>query len=55
MELMGLVHDHQIDVWPLATCDRLDATYLDWLIAIGALMDALHDANEVDVLGFEWS
>jgi hypothetical protein len=55
MELMGLVHDHQINVWSFATRNRLDAAHLDRLIAIGALMDALHDANAVDALGFECS
>ena len=48
MELMGLVDDDEIDVWPFATCDRLDAAHLDRLIAIGALVDALHDAEAVE-------
>src|ERR1700729_3148426 len=55
MEVMGLVYDHQIDVWPLAMRYRLDAAHLDRLIAISALMDALHDANAFDALGFECS
>jgi hypothetical protein len=45
MELMGLVDKDDINVWSFATCDRLDATDLNGLIAIGALMDALHDAE----------
>ncbi len=53
MELMGLVDKDEINIWSLATCDRLDATNLDRLVAIGALVDALHDANAVDALGFE--
>ena len=50
---MRLVDDHEIDVWPFATRDRLDAAHLDRLIAIGALVDALHDAKAVNALGLE--
>ena len=50
---MRLVDDHQIDFGPFAPGNRLDAAHLDRLIVIGALMDALHDADAVNALGFE--
>ena len=53
MELMGLIHDHQIGLRSLAASHCLDAADLDRLIAIGPFVDALHDADAVDALGFE--
>ena len=53
VHLMRLVDDHQIDVWSLATRDRLNAAHLDRLFPIGALVDALHDADAVNAFGLE--
>ena len=53
MHLVRLVYEHQIDVGPFATRDRLDAAHLDRLVAIGALVDALHDTDAVNAFGLE--
>jgi hypothetical protein len=53
VHLVRLVDDDEIDVWSLATGDRLDAAHLDRLIAIRALMDALHDTDAVNAFGLE--
>src|SRR4029077_1355297 len=55
VHLVRLVDDDEIDVWSLATGDRLDAAHLDRLIAIRALMDALHDTDAVNAFGLERS
>jgi hypothetical protein len=48
MELMRFVDEHQIDFGSLPTSYGLNAAHLDGLIAIGALVDALHDADAVN-------
>ena len=53
MMLMRLVDDDEIDFRPLPARDRLDAAHLNRLFAIGARVNALHDANGVDALGLE--
>jgi len=53
MELMGFIDENEIDFRPLAARERLYRAHLDRLIAIGALVDTLHDADGVDVLGLE--
>ena len=53
MELMGFIDENEIDLRPLASRERLYRAHLDRLVAIGALVDTLHDADGVDVLGLE--
>ena len=53
MELMRLVDDDEIDVGRLRRASVWTRAHLDRLVAIGALVDALHDANAVNALGFE--
>jgi hypothetical protein len=53
MELMGLVDNHEVDLWSFATGDRLDAAHLDRLVSIGALMDSLYDADAVNAFCLE--
>ena len=53
MELVRLVHDDEIHIRTLATRDRLDGANLDGLLAIGSLVDSLHDADAADALGLE--
>ena len=53
VELVRLVDDDEIHVRTLTTRDRLNGADLDGLIAIGSLVDSLHDADAGDALGFE--
>ena len=53
MELMGFIDDDEIGLRSLPAGDCLDAAHLDRLVLIGPLVDALHDADAVDALGFE--
>jgi len=53
VHLVRLIDDHHIDFGALATSDRLHAAHLDRLVAIGALVDALHNAEAVNALGLE--
>ena len=53
MKLMGFVDDDEVDLRSFAPGKRLDATHLDRLITVGSLVDALHDTDALDALGFE--
>ena len=53
MKLMGLIDEDEINGGPLATGDRLDAAHLDRLLAIGALVDALHHADAMNAFRLE--
>ena len=53
MMLMGLIVNDEIDIWPSPSRNRLDRAHLNRLLAIGAWMNALYDANGVDALGLE--
>ena len=53
VELVRLVHDDEIHIRTLATRNRLDGADLDGLIAVGSLVDSLHDANAVNTFSLE--
>ena len=53
MLLVRLVDEHKIDLRSFAPGKRLDAAHLDRLVAISALVDALHDTDALDALGFK--
>ena len=53
VHLVRLIDDHQIDVWSLAAGDSLHRAHLDRLFPIGALVDALHDADAVNAFCLE--
>jgi hypothetical protein len=48
MHLVRFIDDNEIDVGPLAPCERLRAANLDWLTAVGAEMRRLDDADRRD-------
>ncbi len=50
---MGFVDENEVNLRPLASRQRLYRTNLDRLVAIGALVDALDDANAVNAFGLE--
>lgn len=53
MEPVRFINDHQINVWPFASSNRLDAAYLDRLVTIGSLVDALNHADAMNTFGLE--
>jgi hypothetical protein len=53
VELVRLVDENEVNRRPLASRERLYRTHLDRRVAIGALVDALHDADAMNALGFE--
>jgi hypothetical protein len=50
---MGFVDKNEVNRRPLASRERLYRAHLDRLVAIGALVDPLHDADAVNAFGFE--
>ena len=53
MELMRLVDEDEVDLRSLPSREGLNRAHLNRLVAIGALVDALHNADAMNALGFE--
>ncbi len=53
VELMRLVNNDEVNVRSPAARNCLDGADLDGLPPVGALVDALHDADPIDALGLE--
>ena len=50
---MRLVDENEVDVRPFPPGDGLDRAHLHRLVAIGARVDALQDADRANALGLE--
>jgi hypothetical protein len=53
VKLMRFVHDDDVDIRALAPGNCLDRADLHRLLAVGSLMDPLHDAKAGNPLGLE--